>query len=100
MPRRTFSSVRSPVTPEHAGETAVSAMSALIHAGQVVHRSESKRTRTAHLQDRPDRRLGAGRALPPRRGAGDLATRPARARRTRACTLAASPRPASLEPEA
>src|SRR4051812_35066579 len=54
----------------------------------------------AGLQDRPHRRLGAGRARPPRPGAGDLAARPAGARRTRASALAAAPRPPPLEPEA
>ncbi len=47
------------------------------------------------LQDRPDRRLGAGRALAPRPGAGDLAARPARCGRSAsvpagACTSSAT----------
>ena len=37
----------------------------------------------AGRQDRQDRRLGAGRALPPRPGAGDLAARPRRCARER-----------------
>src|SRR6266516_5655206 len=52
------------------------------------------------LQDRPDRRLGVGRARAPRPGAGDLAARPARACRARAGALAAASRPPPLELEA
>ena len=51
------------------------------------------------LQDRSDRRLGTGRAGAPRSGAGDLAARPARARRTRAGALALAPGPPPLELE-
>src|SRR5687768_3220480 len=42
-------------------------------------------------QDRSDRRLGAGRAVPPRSGAGDLAARSGGARRAGAGPLAAAP---------
>src|SRR4051812_1294033 len=42
-------------------------------------------------QDRSDRRLGAGRAVPPRSGAGHLATRSSGARRAGAGPLAAAP---------
>jgi hypothetical protein len=47
----------------------------------------------ACLQDRPHRRLGAGRAGAPRAGAGDLAARPAGAGRARARPLAPAPEP-------
>ena len=69
-------------------------------AGRDRRRAEGEGAGAAGLQDRPDRRLGAGRARPPRPGAGDLAARPARARRARAGALAAAPRPPPLEPEA
>ena len=53
--------------------------------GRDRRRAEGEGTGAACLQDRPDRRLGAGRALPARSGAGDLAARPAvRAERERA----------------
>jgi hypothetical protein len=52
------------------------------------------------LQDGSDRRVGARRACPPRPGAGDLAARPAGARRTRAGTLRAPPRPPPHQPQA
>src|ERR671911_2854776 len=45
---------------------------------------------TAGGQDRADRRLGAGRAVPPRSGAGDLATGSGGARRAGAGPLAAA----------
>src|SRR3954452_8926088 len=45
---------------------------------------------TAGGQDRQDRRLGAGRAVPPGSGAGDLAARSGRARRAGAGPLAAA----------
>ena len=69
-------------------------------AGRDRRRAEGEGAGAAGLQDRPDRRLGAGRARPPRSGAGDLAARPARARRARAGALAAASRPPPLEPEA
>ena len=69
-------------------------------AGRDRRRAEGERSRTAGLQDRPDRRLGAGRACAARPGAGDLAARPASARRARTGTLAAASRPPPLEPEA
>ena len=54
-------------------------------AGRDRRRAEGEGAGAAGLQDRPDRRLGAGRARPPRSGAGDLAARPAvRAERERA----------------
>ena len=43
--------------------------------------AEGEGPRTVGLQDRPDRRLGAGRAHSSRPGVGDLAARPAGARR-------------------
>src|SRR4051794_7865773 len=46
---------------------------------------------TAGGQDRRDRRLGAGRAVPAGSGAGDLAARSGRARRVGAGPLAAAP---------
>ena len=50
-----------------------------LHGWQVeIADAESERTGAAGLQDRSDRRLGAGRARPPRPGAGDLATGSAR----------------------
>src|SRR5881392_3466787 len=52
------------------------------------------------LTRRLDRRLGAGRALPPRPGAGDLAARPARACRARARPLALAPGASPIELEA
>src|SRR3954452_5901704 len=61
-------------------------------------RAEGEGAGAAGLQDRPDRRLGAGRARAPRSGAGDLAARPARTRRTRTCSLALAPGPPPLEP--
>ena len=42
-------------------------------AGRDRRRAEGEGAGAAGLQDRPDRRLGAGRALPSRTGAGDLA---------------------------
>jgi hypothetical protein len=42
--------------------------------------AEGEGARTVGLQDRPDRRLGAGRAHSSRSGAGDLAARPDGAR--------------------
>src|SRR5437867_4302046 len=54
----------------------------------------------ACLQDRPDRRLGAGRTRASRPGAGDLAARPTRTRRARARALAAAPGAPPLELEA
>src|SRR6266566_471765 len=67
-------------------------------AGRDRGRAEGEGTGALGLQDRPDRRLGAGRAGAARAGAGDLAARPARTCRTRA--LASAPRPSPLEPEA
>src|SRR6266536_1880250 len=69
-------------------------------AGRDRGRAKGERAGAARLQDRPHRRLGAGRALPPRAGAGDLAARPCRAWRTRTRPLAAAPRRSPLEPEA
>src|SRR5215218_1065021 len=69
-------------------------------AGRDRRRAEGERPRTARLQDRPDRRLGAGRARKARPGAGDLAARPACARRARTRALAAASRPPPLKPEA
>ena len=54
----------------------------------------------AGLQDRPHRRLRAGRARAARSGAGDLATRPALARRARTGALAAPTCPPQFEVEA
>src|SRR5215211_2368479 len=48
-----------------------------------------QRTGAARLQDRPHRRLGPGRARPPRARARDLVARPRRARRARARPLPA-----------
>ena len=69
-------------------------------AGRDRRRAEGEGAGAVGLQDRPHRRLGAGRALPPRSGAGDLAARPARARRARAGALAAASGPPPLELEA
>ena len=68
--------------------------------GRDRRRAEGEGTGAAGLQDRPDRRLGAGRALPARAGAGDLAARPDGAGRARAGPLPTAPRPPSLQPEA
>jgi hypothetical protein len=46
------------------------------------------------------RRLGAGRALPPRAGAGDLAARPIGARGAGTSALASPSRPSPLQPQA
>src|SRR5262249_61816892 len=61
--------------------------------------AEGEGAGAAGLQDRPHRRLGAGRARPSRPGACDLAARPIGARRARTGALAAAPRPPPLELE-
>ena len=69
-------------------------------AGRERRRAEGEGARTAGLQDRPDRRPGAGRTRPTRSGAGDLAARPDGACRARASALAAASRPPPFELEA
>src|SRR6476620_10997716 len=59
-------------------------------AGRDRRRAEGQGAGPAGLQDRQDRLLGAGRTLPPRPGAGDLAAHPDRARRTRTGPVAAA----------
>ena len=69
-------------------------------AGRDRRRAEGEGAGPAGLQDRPDRRLGAGRArrrdLVPAIWLPD----PSRARRAGACPLAAAPRPPPLQPQA
>src|SRR5436309_3146789 len=66
-------------------------------AGRDRRRAEGEGAGAAGLQDRPDRRLGAGRARAPRPSAGDLASGLARPRRARAGALASAPGAPPLE---
>ena len=60
-------------------------------AGRGRRRPEGQGAGAVGVQDRPHRRLGAGRALAPRPGAGDLAAALRAARRARAGALAPVP---------
>ena len=60
-------------------------------AGRDRRRAEGQGAGPAGLQDRQDRLLGAGRAVPPGPGAGDLAAHPDGARRAGTGPLAAAP---------
>jgi hypothetical protein len=66
--------IRAAIESMNGALAALRARSA--RAGRVAGRdrrcAEGERPRTAGLQDRPDRRLGTGRARSPRAGAGDL----------------------------
>ena len=60
-------------------------------------RAEGQGAGAVGVQDRPDRRAGAGRAVAPRSGAGDLAARPSSCARARAGALSAASGQAPLD---